>query len=370
VRRWHVYRTREEIERMSVPTSVPVQEAARRLDEEGFGIVLVLDEGGRLAGIMTNGDFRRFILGGGSLGAPVTRAMNPRPITVELADSPSLEDALGSCFSQEGIRYVPVLDGFRKLLDVVFRSDLEDDGVIGMARQLPEGCPVVVMAGGRGTRLDPFTRILPKPLIPVGERPIIEIILERFHRAGVRHFWLSINHKGRMIRAYFEEAATDYTVDFLDEEQPLGTAGALHQLAGKFEVPLFVTNCDILVMADYSSIHEFHLAGGYDLTLVGSAQQHTIPYGICELGEDGRLRRIVEKPRYDVVVNTGMYVVSPGVLHGIPAGRRVDMTDLIGKLLKSGGSVGVYPVPESAWLDVGQWEEFRKAVKLLGGMDG
>lgn len=228
---------------------------------------------------------------------------------------------------------------------------------------------MAVMAGGRGTRLDPFTRILPKPLIPVGEKPIIEIILDRFAAHGVRHFWLSINHKGRMIRAYFEEATGAYTVSFLEEDRPLGTAGALHQLAGKVTAPLFVTNCDIVVTADLASIYEFHRANGYDMTVVGSAQQHTIPYGVCELDEAGALRRIVEKPRYDVVVNTGMYVISPHVLEAIPGDRRLDMTELIGRLLSGGARLGVYPVPESAWLDVGQWEEFRKAVRRLGGGD-
>ena len=355
---------------MSVPVTARVGDAARRLDEEGFGIVLVVEPGGGLAGIMTNGDFRRYVLGGGGLGAPVTRAMNADPVTVKTGAPGGLEAALEERFADKGIRYVPVLDGRGRLVDVAFCWDLEARASENGPRRLPEDCPVVVMAGGRGTRLDPFTRILPKPLIPVGEKPIIEIILERFVAHGVGHFWISINHKGRMIRAYFEEAATNYTVGYLEEEEPLGTAGALHQLVGRVSRPLFVTNCDIVVAADLASIYEFHRSGGYGLTVVASAQQHTIPYGICELDGDGALRRIVEKPRYDVVVNTGMYVVSPEVLERIPGGRRMDMTELIAGLLEDGARVGVYPVPESAWLDVGQWEEFRKAVQQLGGGDG
>jgi len=354
------------MEKMSVSLDAPVHEAARRF-EEGWGMVLVLDAGGRLAGIMTNGDFRRFVLGGGGLSSPVAHAMNEHPITVVTAEPSELRKALESSFARGNIRYVPVLDEEQRVTDVVYLGDLGGRGTASAPRRLPPGCPVVVMAGGKGTRLDPFTRILPKPLIPVGEKPIIEIILERFRDHGVRHFWLSINHKGRMIRAYFEEAATDYEVSFLEEDRPLGTAGALHHLAGEVSMPVFVTNCDILVMADLASIYEYHESGGYDLTVVGSAQQHTIPYGVCELNGDGELRRIVEKPRYDVVVNTGMYVVSPGALGRLEKDRKCDMTELIDDLLSSGGRVGVYPVPESAWLDVGQWEEFRKAVSRLGG---
>ena len=173
-----------------------------------------------------------------------------------------------------------------------------------------------------------------------------------------------------MVRAYFEEASREYGISYLEEESPLGTAGALHQLAGEFRSPIFVTNCDIVVMADLASIYDFHTERSYDLTVVGSVQQHTIPYGVCELEGDGSLRRIVEKPHYDVVVNTGMYVISPEVLDQIPGGRKLDMTELIEGLLRAGGHVGVYPVPESSWLDVGQWEEFRKAVQQLGGGDG
>lgn len=362
-----MYRTRDEIDRMSVSTNATVGEAVWRLDDQALGLVLVVNRERALTGIVTNGDFRRFILKGGSLSDPVSAAMNSNALVV--GPDEDTEFALQRCFSGEAIRYVPLLDGLGRVKDVVFMTDLGASGFADAHRSLPADCPVVVMAGGKGGRLDPFTRVLPKPLIPVGEKPIVEIILDRFAAHGVRHFWLSINHKGRMIRAYFEDAAIGYEVSFLEEDQPLGTAGALSQLAGKVTTPLFVTNCDIIVMADLSSIYEHHQAGGYDLTVVGSAQQHAIPYGVCQLDEGGTLRRIVEKPRYDVVVNTGMYVLSPDVLKRFPDNRRFDMTELIKELLASGAKVGVYPVPESAWLDVGQWEEFRKTVKQLGGAD-
>ncbi len=358
-----MFRTPEEIRRMTVGENETLKAAVRRLDEEGFGIVLVIGENGKLRGIVTNGDFRRCILAGGSLEDKVTAAMNPTAVTV--IDGPGSPAGLARCFQSEGIRYVPILDDDGTVLDVVFVDEIEN-------HQAPENraknglqCDVVIMAGGKGTRLDPFTRVLPKPLIPIGDRPILEIIMNRFAERGVSRFHVSLNHMGKMIRAYLEESAGAFDISYLEEEHPLGTAGALSLLAGRMTHPFFVTNCDVIILANYSSIFRTHLEKGHALTVVGSVHQHTIPYGVCEIGRQGGLNRIIEKPMHEVLVNTGMYVLSPESLERIPAAQHFDMTDLISSLLEAGESVGVYPVSEHAWLDVGQWQEYRRAVQKL-----
>ena len=156
-----------------------------------------------------------------------------------------------------------------------------------------------------------------------------------------------------------------YAVHFVDESEPLGTAGSLRYLTGKFEKPFFVTNCDILVKTDYASLYEFHLNGGYDISLVASGKAYVIPYGTCELNGDGHLSHINEKPSYDFLINTGLYVLNPEVLGLIPEGAFFHITHLIEKAKEKGLTVGVFPIDDDAWLDVGQWAEYRKAVAVL-----
>ena len=155
------------------------------------------------------------------------------------------------------------------------------------------------MAGGKGKRMDPFTRILPKPLIPLGDEPIIKIIMDEFNKFGIVNFYISLNEKAKMIKAYFHDHSSPYTIQFIDEEEPLGTAGALKYLKGKLDAPFFVSNCDIVLHANYKSILDFHTKGSYALTLVASMRHFTIPYGVCDVINDGELVEIKEKPEYD-----------------------------------------------------------------------
>jgi len=207
------------------------------------------------------------------------------------------------------------------------------------------------MAGGKGTRLDPFTKVLPKPLIPIGERTIIDIIMDKFYQNGIKEFYISINHKSRMIKSYFEEANTKFIIHYLEENQPLGTAGSLKLLEGKIEGSLLVSNCDIIIDTDYSEIIEFHEKKKYDMTIVGSFRHYVIPYGVCEISNGGSLKEIREKPEYDFLVNTGMYVLEPDVLVPIPVNKFYHITDLINEYLKRQEKVGVYPISEK-WYQI------------------
>lgn len=221
------------------------------------------------------------------------------------------------------------------------------------------------MAGGKGTRLDPFTRILPKALIPVGEKPVIEIIMDEYARYGMKNFHISVNSKSKMIKAYFGDQDSDYNISFIDEDKPLGTAGALRFLKDKFDNPFFVSNCDIIVRNNYYDILQFHKDGRYDLTVVGSMQHRTIPYGVCKFENGGLLKSIQEKPEYDFLVNTGMYLLNPHILRYIPENTYFDMTELINVLQKKAHKVGVYPVSEKSWVDIGQLTEYRTTIREL-----
>jgi NDP-sugar pyrophosphorylase family protein len=227
--------------------------------------------------------------------------------------------------------------------------------------------PVVIMAGGKGTRLAPFTSVLPKPLVLVGDKPIVEHIMERFAASGCRDFLMSVNYKANLIKAYLEEEELPWHLEFVVEPEPLGTGGSLSLMRDRLHGPFFVTNCDVLVDADYADIARFHRESGDLITVVASMKHITVPYGVCEIEDGGRLSSITEKPHFDFLVSTGFYVLSPEVLADVPEATFFHLTELIDRYLAEGRRVGVYPVSEGSWVDIGQIEELRDTLARFGG---
>ncbi len=339
---------------------ISVKQAMQRLDENEEKTIFVLDPQKRLAGALTDGDIRRWILGEGNLTDPVHKVCNRRPSSARM---PYDLDEIRRMMTVQEIACVPVLDADGKIVDLLFWKDVFQDDSRPAKKQLDVSA--VIMAGGRGVRLDPFTRILPKPLIPIGDKPIIEIIIDKFREHGLREFYVSVNYKSNMIKAYFDDANPDYRVHYVHEDQPLGTAGSLKLLEGRLKGSFFVSNCDILIEGDYAEILDHHDAKQNDITLVASVKNYHIPYGVCDIENGGTLSRIREKPELDFLVNTGMYVLKAGTLDLIPRNRMFHITDLIQAVKKEGGHVGVFPVSDKSWIDVGEWDEFRKAVKIF-----
>lgn len=325
-----------------------VMQAMRRLDADGRGLILyVTDEGGRLIGVVTNGDIRRFILAGGSLEAPVLSAANTHPYTLHQSRRWEAQDFL----RRHAIDAVPLLDDAGVVVDAVIAEHLtsEDCDQIGL--------PVVMMAGGLGTRLYPYTKILPKPLIPIGEKPIAEHIMDNFHRFGCNDFCMVVNYRKNMIKSYFADLDKGYTVSYQDEDKPLGTGGGLAFLKGRLGGTFILTNCDILVKANYADIYEYHKTHGNKITMVCAFQHTTIPYGVVELAADGRIARLTEKPQMSYLTNTGVYLVEPEVVEAMEDGVAIGFPEVIEQWRARDNSyVGVYPVNESCWMDMGQLE--------------
>lgn len=325
-------------------------------------IVFVVDANDTLLGTLTDGDVRRFILAGHELSGSIQNAYNQHPVFVRKgAYSPQ---DLKNLFQEHAVDVLPIVDDAGRVMDHASLHDLVDSRASGAGDI--SGVPVVIMAGGQGTRLAPFTHVLPKPLIPIEGKPVIDHIMERFRAAGATGFYLTVNHKARILRAYIEDVGEKVT--FVEEDKPLGTAGALRLLAGRFDRPVIVTNCDVLVAANYRELLDFHAASGCRITLVASVRNFRLPYGSCILAGDGTLAGIEEKPELTRLVNTGLYVIDPGLFPGIPAGTPYHMTNLMSDLMDSGERVGVFPVSSEAWVDVGEWEEYRRATHLMGGV--
>jgi dTDP-glucose pyrophosphorylase len=345
---------------ITIQTDITIRQSMKLLDKTAEKCLLVVDKNRKLLGTVTDGDLRRSILAGAQFSEDISECYHKRPVT--LVEGHFNTEEAKQLFRGKKLDLIPVIDDEGTLIEYLTWGSLDD--VQKPARSLQD-VPVVIMAGGKGARLEPFTKVLPKPLVPIQEKPIIEHIIERFTDITCSEFYLTVNYKGRILKAYFEELQPDYNVTFVDENEPLGTAGSLQLLMGKFDKPFFVTNCDIIVKADCVSLYEFHQKGGYDITLVASTKEYIIPYGTCELNGDGHLSHINEKPHYDFLINTGLYVLNPDMLKLIPENKFYHITHLIEDAKNQGKKVGVFPIDDEAWIDVGQWAEYQKAVKQL-----
>jgi dTDP-glucose pyrophosphorylase/CBS domain-containing protein len=342
------------VDALLVSPDLPASRALRQMDAGGEKILFVVGDDRVIQGVVTDGDVRRWIISGRGLDEPVGALMNTRPVALT---EPCDPDAARALFLQHRIDSIPVLDAARRVVAVVRSLDLleTEQEIHGTVR-----CPVVIMAGGEGTRLAPFTRVLPKPLVPVGTKPIIEHIIRQFTRFGCSDFYLTLNYKANLIKAFFADTEHDFSLTYVEETRPLGTAGGLSLLRDSLTSTFFLSNCDILVDVDLADFYAFHAEHGNRVSLVGSTKHFVIPYGVCQSSAGGVLTRVDEKPEFNFLVSTGLYLVEPDVLEDVPTDAFFNFTDLMNLYIERGERIGVYPVSEGSWMDMGQWDTPRE----------
>lgn len=348
-----------DINNYKVSSTSTIKNAIKKMDTGGIGFISVVNKINKVIGIVTDGDFRRAILNEIDLDEDIISIANK---DFKFLNSGYSKDHVKQIFNETVVKHVPILDKNGILLDI-----LTEEEFLGINKKKGKeelDCTVVIMAGGKGTRLDPFTKILPKSLIPIGEKTILEIIIDKFTDFNIEHFYISVNYKAKIIKSYFEEINPTYSITYLDEDKPLGTVGSLKQLEGKLDKEIILTNCDIIIEADYADLMKHHTEQKNDITIVASLKHYNIPYGICEIENGGNLVRILEKPEYDFLVNTGMYVINPKILNYIPGNEFFHITDLIKKISKT-HKIGVFPISEKSWIDTGEWDEYKKTVERM-----
>ena len=338
-----------------------LKEAMFALNKTARKILFVVDSDNKYVGSLSDGDIRRWILRSGDLQVAVHEVAAHNSFAPTY---PYDSKVVGKIMQERDIDFVPVLNIDRQIINILNYEEVFQ-GSKKVKPSIPLGIPVVIMAGGKGTRLEPFTKILPKPLIPIGDKTILEMIIDKFLPFDVNHFYISVNFKASIIKAYLEDVNPDYAISYLEEDKPLGTIGPLFQLKGKVSSPVLITNCDILVDADFSDFLEHHRKTKNAITMVVSLRHYKIPYGVCEIENGGDVRKIHEKPEYNYLINTGMYIVNPEAIEMIPENEFFNMTDLMENVSKAGGRVGVYPINENAWSDTGEWDEFKRARKIF-----
>ncbi len=348
---------RQEIEKFTGKADTIVTDAMKKIDENANGILFVVDDESRLIGCLTDGDVRRFLIGGGQLTGTIEGVYNTNPKVVDSDDTIHALEIMNKFV----INVIPVLDRNRHIVDIICRGGNKDFKFSDALKDVP----VVMMAGGKGTRLYPYTRILPKPLIPVGDIPIAEHIINEFRRYGCSDYYLVVNHKKNMIKAYFNEIEKDYNVSFVDEDVPLGTGGGLSLLKGQIDRTFILSNCDILIRESFANIYRHHKEMGNAITMICSLKNYRIPYGVVHFEKGGGIESMEEKPTFSFFTNTGVYVVEPWVLDEIPDNTPIGFPDIAMKLKSKGHEVGVYPVSENAWLDMGQMDSMEEMLEKL-----
>lgn len=349
-----------DLEKFIVAEDICLSDALQKIDDNSNGIVFVVDKLMHLCGAVSDGDIRRWILKAGSIDAKVYQIMNANPYSI----TPEHTSEATALMRRKQIRALPVVDEEGKILDLCLGKEVDKEELLHINKSLSTAA-VIIMAGGKGTRLYPYTKILPKPLIPIGEIPIVERVMDVFYQFGAKDFLMTVNYKKRMIQSYFSETCKDYSIEYVEEDKPLGTAGSMKLIKREFEKPLFVANCDSLIRTDYAQLYQHHLDSENAITIVTSLKNETIPYGVIHSKKDGEIESMVEKPTMSYLINTGMYVINPEMISLIPDDTLFHMTHLVEKAMKQGYKVGMYPVSEDSFLDMGEFAEMKRMEEKL-----
>ena len=349
------------IQDISIDRNTSILSALKVMDKMHIKLLIVLDNN-LFFSLLSIGDIQRAIISGVAMDVPIAQILRKKVNVAKVSDSK--EDVL-NYMRQHRTEFMPVVDANNNVVDVIFWEELSLSQ-IGHRTEL-FNLPVVIMAGGKGTRLLPLTNVLPKPLIPIGEQTMMEDIMDRFVECGCHDFYVSVNYKAEVIKRHFDNLdKPQYHITYFQEDKPLGTAGSLHLLKDQIKDTFFVSNCDIIIDEDYGEILKYHRENSNEITVVAAIKNLSIPYGTLETKEEGLLSDIKEKPEYTFKINTGMYILEPSLIKEIPEDEFYHITFLIEKLMKEGRRVGVYPINEGSWTDVGNWDEYMKFVKDNG----
>ena len=349
----------ERIKERVIAPSASLLDAMKRMDE--FKVkMLFLFNGEHFEGIVTIGDIQRAIIKNVQLSEPVSKIVGKNK---KYAKPNEDREQVRSKMMTLRAECMPVVDDNGELVDVLFWDDLFKHSE--SQKREPIHLPVVIMAGGKGTRLKPLTNVLPKPLVPVGDKTILEVILDQFESIGCHKFYMSVNYKADMMKYYLNQLDHKYDIEFFMEDKPLGTIGSVSLLKGKITTPFFVSNCDSINEQDYRDVWDYHVNNHNDMTIVTMVKSFRIPYGVIETGDDGLMVNLKEKPEHTYMVNSGVYILNPELIEEIPQGQFFHITHLMEKVKAQGGRVGCFPVSEESWHDMGEWPEYLKMINVL-----
>ncbi len=347
------------VEKRSIASSESLLFALKMMDAQRVKMLFVFEKE-HFVSILTIGDIQRAIVNNVALDTSIARVVDRNKKFARIGEA---RDGIREKMLRLRAECMPVLDGQGELIDVIFWRDLFEKEVTDLRPKI--NLPVVIMAGGKGTRLKPITNVIPKPLVPVGDKTILEVIMDQFESIGCHKFYMSVNYKADMMKYYLSQLDHQYDIEFFVEDKPLGTIGSVSLLKGKITTPFFVSNCDSINEQDYRDVWDYHVSNHNDMTIVTMVKSFKIPYGVIETGENGLMTALKEKPEQTYQVNTGVYILNPELIDEIPEGEFFHITHLMEKVQARGGRVGCFPVSEHSWKDMGEWPEYLKMINVL-----
>ncbi len=346
----------EKIKKIIVSEDSKLKDAIEVLNNGGRQVLLITDKQQCLRGILTDGDIRRYLLHNKSLDISLNNIMNKDFVSLGVGERSKAEKIL----KNSNCNHVPILNNEKKVVDLVTIQDFIKHRVEGKDNS------VVIMAGGKGTRLEPITKIIPKPLIPVGDKTVIEIVMDKFAAFGFGNFVVTLNYKKELFKAYFseKEVNNNLKISYFEEMKYLGTVGALPSLKERLTDTFFLSNCDIFADLDYNAMLNWHEEHNADMTLLGVRENIDVPYGVIEINKNSYVTSFREKPNYNFIVNAGIYIIESELIDLIPEDKYYGMNELIDECIKQKKRITCYPI-EDRWYGTGQFFEYEKTINKL-----
>ena len=346
--------------KICINQNLKLKQVMIKISENGLGCVIVINNNNIVVGTISDGDIRRKLIKNQNFNIPIKQVMEKNFIFLKYKSWTKIE-AL-NLLKKNKITLIPVVDDKFNLKNYITYDHLLKNN--NKNKTIISKNSVVIIAGGKGIRLQPFTNVLPKPLIPINNRPIIEHIISKFNYYNLEKIHVSLNYKAEIIKSYLDESLKNNNINYYKENKPLGTIGSLRLIKSKLKKDFFVTNCDVIVDINYIDFFNFHKKNKFDLTIIASLKKTNLPYGVCEIDNKGQLINLTEKPKIKNFVNIGFYLIKPEMLKYIPNGF-FDFNEFVNKLLKLNKKIGIYPIQEKNWIDIGQWPEYKKINQKL-----
>jgi len=330
--------------------------AINKINKIGGRSLVVTENKKKLKGILSSFDLRKAIMKKNILNKNITLIYNKKPKYIFSDELNKKNPDL--ILNVKKLQILPVVD--RKTFNILDVFTHEKYRKFKSKKLGKVNCSVVIMAGGKGTRLKPYTEVLPKPLLPINKKPAIKHILDKFQQHKPKNFFITINYKAEVLKSYFSEIRGEHKIQIISEDKPLGTAGSLYYLKNKLKNRFFLTNCDTLINTDYSKILKAHKREKNDITTVVSKKIFTIPYGVCEIKNDNFT--LVEKPKLKFKVNVGLYLIERKILKNINQKKFLDFNELFTQSINKGFKIGYYEIKDKDWVDVGQMDKYKNFI--------
>ncbi|MFT9494668.1 nucleotidyltransferase family protein [Anaerosolibacter sp.] len=350
-----------DVKRLTVNNSISLKDALKKMDDEAKGILLVVDQQNKLIGTLTDGDLRRAILKDYRLEEKIEEIIHENPISANVYMN---RDEIKDIFIRKAIRHLPITDETGVICDLISINDI--------LLEKGKDNAVIIMAGGLGTRLRDLTKEIPKPMLKVGQYPILHHIINNFKQYGCNKMFISVNYKSEIIENYFQDGyAHGVKINYVKEHKRLGTGGGIRLAKEYIQKPFFVINGDIFTNVNLEEMMNFHENSGYDITVGTRKHSYKIPYGVINT-EGHQIIDIQEKPEIDYLINAGIYCLNPAVIDYIPEDEYFEITDLINTCIQQNHKIGSYEIKDY-WMDIGQVNDYYRVneeyEKMLSQID-